>query len=147
MAQDSYPEETVSANTIGQVARRAGVGVETVRFYERKGLIEQPDRKGGGYRQYPDDAVQRIRFIVHARQLGFTLKEIIGLLSLRAHSAESCHMVKAQAEEKIASVDNKIQGLRRMKVTLTRLTKACGRREPSAECPILDALDERDYEA
>ena len=134
------------ANTIGQVARKAGVGVETIRFYERKGLIEQPERKGRGYRDYPDDTVQRIRFIVHARQLGFTLKEILGLLSLRAHSAESCDAVKGQAEEKIADVDRKIHGLQRMKATLMDLTNACGRREPSAECPILDALDQQDYE-
>ncbi len=133
------------ANTIGQVALKAGVGVETVRFYERKGLIEQPPRKGNGFREYPVDAVRRIRFVVHAKELGFTLREILGLLSLRSQSAESCDSVKEQAEVKIADIEEKIRGLRRMKSTLRKLTQACERREPTAECPLLDVLDEEDY--
>ncbi len=135
----------MTANTIGRVARKAGVGVETVRFYERKGLIEQPPRKGNGFREYPVDAVRRIRFVVHAKELGFTLREILGLLSLRSQSAESCDSVKEQAEVKIADIEEKIRGLRRMKSTLRKLTQACERREPTAECPLLDVLDEEDY--
>ncbi len=132
-------------NTIGQVARKAGVGVETVRFYEREGLIEQPPRRGNGYREYPVDTVRRIRFVVHAKELGFTLKEIVGLLSLRSRSAESCDSVKEQAEMKIADIEKRIRGLRRMKSTLRKLTRACERREPTAECPLMDVLDEEDY--
>ncbi len=132
-------------NTIGQVARKAGVGVETVRFYERKGLIEQPPRRGNGFREYPVDTVRQIRFVVHAKELGFTLKEIVGLLSLRSRSAESCDSVKEQAEMKIADIEKRIRGLRRMKSTLKKLTQACERREPPAECPTWDVLDEEDY--
>ena len=132
-------------NTIGQVALNAGVGVETVRFYERKGLIEQPPRKSNTYRVYPADTVRRIRFIIHAKELGFTLKEIVGLLSLRSRSAESCDSVKEQAEMKIADIEKRIRGLRRMKSTLRKITQACERREPTAECPMWDVLDEEDY--
>jgi len=132
----------MAANTIGQVAHKAGVGVETVRFYEREGLIVQPERPGRGYRRYPEDTVRRIRFIRHAKDLGFTLKEIGGLLSLRSDPAENCAQVRAQASEKIVSIDEKIRHLARMKESLARLTRACDRREPSAECPILDVLEE-----
>ena len=132
-------------NTIGQVARNAGVGVETVRFYERKGLIEQPPRRGSGYREYPVDTVRRIRVVVNAKELGFTIKEIVGLLSLRSRSAESCDSVKEQAEMKITDIEERIRGLRRMKSTLRKLTQACERREPTAECPLWDVLDEEDH--
>jgi len=135
----------VPGNTIGQVARSAGVGIETVRFYERKGLIEQPPRKGTAYRDYPVDTARRIRFVLHAKELGFTLKEIVGLLSLRSRSAESCDSVKEQAEMKIADVEKRILGLCRMKSTLQKLTQACERRKPTAECPLWDVLDEKDY--
>lgn len=132
-------------NTIGQVARNAGVGVETVRFYERTGLIEQPPRRGSAFREYPVETVRRIRFVVHAKQLGFTLKEIMGLLSLRSRSAESCDSVKEQVEMKIANIEERICGLRGMKSTLRKLAQACERREPTAECPIWDVLDEENY--
>lgn len=132
-------------NTIGQVARNAGVGVETVRFYERKGLIEQPPRRGSGYREYPVDTVRRIRVVVNAKELGFTIKEIVGLLSLRSRSAESCDSVKEQAQMKITDIEERIRGLRRMKSTLRKLTQACERREPTAECPLWDVLDEEDH--
>ncbi len=132
-------------NTIGQVALNAGVGVETVRFYERKGLIEQPPRKGKAYREYPAETVRRIRFVVHAKQLGFTLREILGLLSLRSHSVESCDSIKEQAEMKIANIEERIRGMRRMLSTLRKLTQACENREPTAECPLWDVLDEQGY--
>ena len=132
-------------NTIGQVARKARVGVETVRFYERKGLIEQPPRRGNGYREYPVDTVRRIRFVVHAKELGFTLKEIVGLLSLRSRSAESCDSVKEQAEMKIADIEERICGLRRMRSTLRKVAQACDRREPTAECPVWDVLDKENH--
>ncbi len=132
-------------NTIGQVARKAGVGVETVRFYEREGLIEQPPRRGSGFREYPVDTVRQIRFVVHAKALGFTLKEIMGLLSLRSRPAESCDSVKEQVEMKIADIEERISGLRRMKSTLGKLAQACRRREPTAECPMWDVLEEENY--
>ena len=86
--------------TIGQLARNGGVGVETVRFYERKGLLAEPDRRPSGYRQYDEDVVDRLRFIRRAKELGFTLNEIKELLSLRIDPTTTCADVKSRAEEK-----------------------------------------------
>jgi MerR family copper efflux transcriptional regulator len=127
--------------TIGQVAQKAGVGVETVRFYERQGLLEEPARKESGYRQYPEDVVARLRFIKRAKELGFSLKEIKELLALRVDPATTCREVKKQAQAKIADVEGKIRSLLRMKEALVELTRACRGRGPTSECPILDALE------
>jgi MerR family transcriptional regulator, copper efflux regulator len=127
--------------TIGQVARQAGVGVETVRFYERQGLLEEPSRRESGYRQYPEDVVARLRFIKRAKELGFSLKEIKELLALRVDPATTCAEVKRQAEAKIADIEARIASLLRMKKALVRLTAVCRGQGPTSECPILDALD------
>lgn len=127
-------------STIGEVAKRAGVGVETIRYYERRGLIPRPPARRSGYRQYPDDTVDRLAFIRHAKDLGFTLTEIGELLSLRTHPRSNCIAVKAKAEAKIADVESRIEMLGRMRVTLKRLVAACDRRETTEECPILESL-------
>ncbi len=128
--------------TIGQLAQRAHVGVETVRFYEREGLIAEPPRRSSGYRDYPLDTVSRILFIRRAKELGFTLKEIAELLGLRVRPRRSCAQVKQTADDKIASIDSKIAALRRMRRALKDLTKACEERTPTTECPILASLGE-----
>lgn len=130
----------MAAHTIGQVARRSGVGVETVRFYEREGLIPQPPRPDSGFRRYPEDAVSRIRFIQRSKALGFSLREIRDLLSLRVDSANSCGEVKGRAEAKIADIESKIFTLRKMKQALENLTEACRGKGPTGECAILEAL-------
>src|SRR5256714_32011 len=94
--------------SIGQVARRAGVGVETVRFYEREGLLEEPPRRASGYRQYSEQVVTRLHFIKRAQQLGFSLKEITELLMLRVDGQTSCEEVKRHAEATIAEVEQKL---------------------------------------
>jgi MerR family mercuric resistance operon transcriptional regulator len=127
--------------TIGQVARSAGVGVETVRFYERRGLIEEPARRESGYRQYPEDVVARLRFVKRAKELGFSLKEIKELLDLRVDPTTTCAEVKRQAEAKIGDIEERIRTLKRMKKALVKLTAVCSGRGPTTECPILDALD------
>jgi len=127
--------------TIGQVARRAGVGIETVRFYEREGLLEKPARKKSGYRQYQEDVVARLRFIKRAKELGFSLKEIKELLSLRVDPETTCAEVRRKAEAKIVDVDEKIQALRRIKKALVNLTTACSGRGPISECAILEAIE------
>ena len=132
----------MTLHTIGQVARQSGIGVETVRFYEREGLIPQPSRPGSGFRRYPQDAVSRIRFIQRSKALGFSLKEIKELLSLRVDSATSCGEVKKRAEEKIADIERKIHALREMKDALSKLTAACRGKGPTGACPILEALGE-----
>jgi len=127
--------------TMGQVAKQAGVGVETVRFYERKGLIQEPPRRDSGYRQYPPEAVRRIRFIKRAQELGFSLKEITELLSLRVDPHTTCRDVKRRTEAKIANVDEKLADLQRIKKALTELSAACSGTGPTSQCPILDALE------
>jgi len=127
--------------TIGLVARRAGVGVETVRFYERQGLVEEPPRRMSGYREYDEEVVSRLGFIRRAKELGFTLKEIKELLSLRRDPSTPAADVRRQAEAKIADIEAKIEMLQKMKKALEKLTSACRGHATSAECPLLHALD------
>ena len=135
-----------STMTIGKVARLADVGVETVRFYERQGLIAEPPRRASGYRQYPPEAVARIRFIRRAKELGFSLNEIKELLSLRFDPGTTCADVRDRAEAKITDIEEKIATLERMREALADLTAACDGRGGVSECPILEAVDERERE-
>lgn len=127
--------------TISQLARRVGVGVETVRFYEREGLLDQPARPDSGYRQYTPDGIKRIQFIRRAKELGFSLKEIHELLTLRVGSASTCADVKRQTEAKIDQIERKVKDLLRMKRVLIQITDQCYGKGPLSQCPILDALD------
>ncbi|MEW6351070.1 MAG: heavy metal-responsive transcriptional regulator [Thermodesulfobacteriota bacterium] len=127
--------------TIGKVARLSGVGIETVRFYERNGLIPPPGRSASGYRRYSEDTVARIRFVRRAKELGFTLKEIKELLSLRLQPDVGCGEIRGRAEAKIADIEEKIRTLESMKAALVTLTGTCRGEGPVSECPILDALD------
>ncbi len=129
--------------TIGKLAAAAGVGRETIRYYERMGLLESPPRSAAGYRHYPHDAVDRLRFIRRAQELGFTLAEIIELLGLRIDEVSACGAVEARAREKLANVEDKIGDLRRIGDALTRLVEKCEAREPTSDCPILEQLEER----
>jgi len=117
------------------------MAIDTVRYYEHEGLLEKPARTAAGYRQYSADAVRRLRFIRQAKELGFSLREIKELLSLRVTPGKSCADVKARAEAKIADVEQRIAQLDRMKGALAKLATACSGRGPTSECPILDALE------
>ena len=128
--------------TIGQVADAAGVGVETVRFYHRKGLVEEPPREGTSHRRYPPDAVARIRFIRGAQNLGFSLREIDDLMSLRIAPGASKADVKAKAEAKVAEIRVKMEDLQRMRDSLLKLIGACDGMGSLDDCPILEAFDE-----
>lgn len=128
---------------IGQVAERSGVGIETVRFYEREGLIPKPDRSSSGYRLFDDETIARLQFIRRAKELGFTLIEIKELLSLRLDTTTSCADIKSRAEVKIADIDEKIRTLKRMKTALKKLTSKCNGQGSVNECSILDALDSK----
>lgn len=125
---------------IGELADRSGVGVETVRFYEREGLLRAPPRTGGGYRVYDIDAVRRVRFILRAKDLGFTLAETKELLELRVTNPDACGDVEATAHAKIADVEARIQELERIQTALADLVRACAANERTGECPILDSL-------
>src|SRR5258708_4575713 len=127
--------------TIGRLAKEAGVNLETVRFYERRGLLPRPPRSSSGYRLFPAEAARRLRFIRRAQELGFSLKEIGELLSLRVSRKTTSAAIRARAEAKIGDIDAKIRSLESMKKTLRKLTNACDGCAPLAECPILDSLD------
>lgn len=127
--------------TIGKAAQEAGVGVETIRFYERQGLIEQP-AKGAGYRTYPPEVVARIRFIRQAQRIGFSLREAQELLALRANPEADCADVRAQAQHKIAEVDEKISELLRVRAALEAVVASCPGHGSLGGCTILEALDE-----
>lgn len=126
--------------SISQLARAAGVGVETVRFYERKGLLDAPARKDSGYRQYDDDAVERLKFIRRAQQVGFTLKEIQDLLALRDDPDARRADVRERAGEKVADIDAKVRDLLAMRASLTALLESCEGDGPASGCPIITAL-------
>lgn len=128
--------------TIGQVASGAGVNIQTVRYYERRGLLPKAPRTASGYRQYDPEAVARLRFIKRAQELGFSLEEVAELLELRVEHGAACEAVEAKAKEKIAMVESKIGELQRMKAVLVELARACDLREPTSDCPILAALGE-----
>ncbi len=127
--------------TIGEVAKQTGIGVETVRFYEKSGLIDEPPRTEAGYRQYPEDTASRVRFIRHAKELGFTLKEIKELLNLRLDPTTTCEDVRQVAEEKLRNVRAQIQSLQAIEIALGELIGACAVGGPDGECPILEALE------
>jgi MerR family mercuric resistance operon transcriptional regulator len=127
--------------TIGQVARRADVGVETVRFYERQGLVPEPPRSASGYRQYPEETIARLHFIQRAKELGFSLREVEELISLRFESSACASDVKNKAEEKVRDIDDRIRDLQRMRKSLSQLAAACTGRGSTEECSILGALE------
>ncbi len=126
---------------VGQVARLAGIGVETVRFYEREGLLEQPARRASGYREYESDAVDRLRLIKQAQRLGFTLREIKELLALTVDPQATRGQIRKRAELKIADIELRIAELQRMREALVPLVQACNGRGPLDGCPILAAIE------
>lgn len=130
----------IQALTIGKIARMAGIGVETVRYYERRQLIEPPPRSGAGYRQYPADTVQRLRFIRRAKELGFSLKEIRELLVLHSDPEATCDDIRERAEKKRDDITARILDLQKMYNALNLLLEGCASGAESEECPILQAL-------
>lgn len=130
--------------TIGEVARRAGVGVETVRFYERRGLLDEPQRRASGYRQFDEEAVAVLRFIRRGKELGFTLQEIKGLLDLRRDASATRAEARRQAQAKVADIEAKIADLQRMRDVLQQLIRKCHGAGAASGCPILEALQGRD---
>ena len=129
--------------TISKAARRAGVVVETIRFYERRNLIRQPAKPAGtGFRLYDEQTIERIRFIRQAQELGFSLRDIGELLSLRADPSADCGDVRARALSKRDDVDRKIAQLDRIRDALDALIAACPGRGALRACSILGALAE-----
>lgn len=133
---------TATHQTIGQVAKASGVGVETVRFYERQKILPKPKRNGSGYRLYSPDTVVRLRFIKRAQGLGFSLEEIGELLALRASPKSTCGQVRRKAEAKRAEVEGKISELRRLRKALDGLIGECSGDGPVSRCTILARLED-----
>jgi len=127
---------------IGRVAREAGVNIQTVRYYERRGLVSPEGYRDSGYRLYTDEAVRKIRFIKNAQELGFTLDEIARLLKLRIGRRTQCGKVRTQAQSRLKIVQGKIEALRGMERVLNRLIHTCARRGTTDACPILESLEE-----
>lgn len=130
--------------TVSALAKKAGVGIDTVRYYERSGLLSTPSRRPSGYRDYSNEAVEQLRFIRRAKELGFTLQEIGELMSLSKQRDSGVRGVKASAEAKLKVVDEKIGELQHIRQGLQALIAACPGRGRLEECPILAALNRQE---
>ena len=128
---------------LGELAAAAGVNRETIRYYERRGLVAEPPRSEKGYRLYDADAERRVRFIKQAQALGFTLEEVGELLALRVSATATCADVRERAERKVADVERRIAALKAMRMTLAGIAAQCSGTGPVGDCPILDALEGR----
>lgn len=136
----------MSRLTVGQLAKNAGVNLETVRYYERQGLLSPATRTESGYRIYQQESARRIRFIKRAQELGFSLNEIKELLSLRIDIDATATDVRVRAQAKLASVEEKIRHLQDIQQSLTRLIESCHGGGPASECPILENFDGKDFQ-
>jgi MerR family copper efflux transcriptional regulator len=130
----------VSSLRIGQLAHLANVNVQTLRFYERKGLLPRPPRGASGYREYTADAASVVKFIKRAQELGFSLRQIKELLALRNVPRATCGDVVIVAQRKIAEIDEKISDLQAMRTALSKLLAECRGETPITQCPIIEAL-------
>lgn len=130
---------------IGEVAKKAGVNVQTLHYYERVGILKPSSRLESGYRIYDNTAIRIIRFIKHAQELGFSLEEIQGLLSLRADKKSKCERVQEEASHHLIDVKLKIAKLEAISETLETLIESCKKRTVDSECPLLDCLDDEEF--
>lgn len=124
-------------HTIGQIAQQLGINVETIRFYERRGLIAQPPKPAAGFRQYPQETIDRIGFIRRAQELGFTLKEIAGLLAL---DDQPCSQVEELTEQKLREIRGKLDDLRRLEQALSGILSECRSNADKQNCPVIRSL-------
>ena len=125
----------------GELAKKAEVNVETLRFYEKKGVMPKPDRTPAGYRIYDINDLKRLTFIKKSQILGFTLSEIKDLLYLRVDTERNCSEVRKIASEKINSIQIKLEELQRIRDALSSLVELCNGKGPDSDCPILDELE------
>ena len=126
---------------IGEAAEQAGVNIQTLRYYERRGLLPKPPRRTSGYREFPEDAVRIVRFIKRAQDLGFSLDEVEALLRLRRNSGRNRQRIRSVAERRIADIGRKIEELERMRGALQTLVHRC-HAGTTLDCPIIEALTE-----
>lgn len=131
----------VSLPTRGELAKSIGIGAEALRFYEKRGLLAEPERDRAGFRRYSEEAAIRLRFIVHAKDLGFSLREIHELLELRNVGGDSCENVCARIADKLNQVERKIRALTLMRECLRELAASCDGGNPVHGCPILKFIE------
>jgi MerR family transcriptional regulator, copper efflux regulator len=136
-----------SSMTIGAVAKRAGVPIDTIRYYEREGLLPEPLRRASGYRSYNESIIRQLRFIRRAKDLGFTLEEIRDLLALSVDRHRGVKEVKQRAQQRLASIDERIAELMRIRKGLEQLIEACPGHGSPDQCPILRALADQEEQA
>ncbi len=127
----------MKAKKIGEVAKRSGIGIETIRFYEREGLLQEPERRPSGYRQYDESTVKRLEYIRQAKELGFTLAEIRELLELSFTPHEGCDHIRQRAEVKITDIEDKIRSLQKMRRSLHTIVKRCKTKDSPHDCPLI----------
>lgn len=125
----------------GQLAEAAQVNIETLRYYERRGLIPAPPRSPANYRRYPSQAIGRVRFVKHAQDLGFSLDEIKELLSLRATRGAKSGEIKRRATKKVDEINDRIRALEQIRGALQHLVSQCSGDGPVEECTILHAIE------
>ena len=126
---------------VSELARAAGINPQTVRYYEREGLLDEPVRTTSGYRDYDRSAVIRLRFICEAKQIGFTLREIRELMGLDSQAPGSCASVQAIVETKLDDIEEKLRAMRRVRKILRQLQERCAERPDEAPCPVLEFLE------
>ncbi len=131
--------------TTGRLAKAADVNVETLRYYEQRGLLPEPPRRDSGYRIYPTESVERLRFIKGAQELGFTLEEIKELLTLRVSETADKGIVRHHAQQKVKQIEVKIRALQEMRDALQHLIHECSGEGPTSDCPILEAMATHDF--
>lgn len=124
-----------------EVADRAGVNTQTLRYYERRGLLAEPPRSAAGYRDYPASAVAVLRFVKRAQELGFTLAEVEGLLALAEGGPDSCDEVRTLAEAHLVELDRKLVDVQRMRASLGALVATCERPRADRSCPLLAVIE------
>jgi MerR family copper efflux transcriptional regulator len=135
-------ETTVETMTIGRLAETAGVNIDTIRYYERNGLLPPPSRRASGYREYAQADLDRLRFIRRSKDLGFTLAEITELLSLTSGRDADMRGVKRKAQQRLEHVDHKIKELQRVRRGLKKLIDNCPGHGELRSCPIVAALNQ-----
>ena len=137
---NNYPDKTSSGMTIGSLADAAAINLETIRFYQRKGLMPEPVRAPGSVRRYGEPALARVRFIKSAQRLGFSLEEVAHLLKLE--DGTHCTEARILAEQKLMDVSDKLADLQRIELVLRQLVKRCGSASGAVKCPIIESLQQ-----
>lgn len=133
----------MTAMKIGEVAKRSNIGIETIRYYEREGLLLEPERRPSGYRQYDESTVERLEYIRRAKELGFTLAEVRELLELSFVAHAGCDHIRQRAEEKVADIEGKIRSLQQMKRSLGKIVAQCRAKNLKDDCPLVHKTKKR----